>query len=283
VKIFKSKYVNSFALADDLLNPEAATTPTPAQAQFETQIDNISNTKIERVKQPDGSYATVRSKLPLSAEDQLYEDTLNGIAQSSLDYITKLSTDYNVDDIPWLKEYLADYKADQSGFIDRAASVRTTSEEKALARFGQGDSTAGIQARAQRGSDITDQRVQLGRNMSGIEQDARNSELSKQGSLYSLATGALNTQKSTQLGSLAALSSTGLTQQNAAQSYNNMAAGVVGQNNASQLAARQAGLSNLASIASLAAAPFTGGASLAAGGLFGAVQKSGWAQYGAAA
>ncbi|TPL98324.1 hypothetical protein [Mesorhizobium sp. B2-3-10] len=253
-----------------LSSPKTPITPIPAQADFETQIDNVAGTKVERVKQPDGTYATVRSALPLSAEDQALQDTYKGIAQSSLDWMTKLSTDYNPDDIPWLKDYLADYKATNLKAINDNAASTATSDEKALARFGQADSTAAAQARSARFGVVSGQKDQLSRDMSGIAQTARDSELSKQGSLYSLATGALNQQSATQIGSLANLVSSGLTQQGNTQNFNNSVAATIGSNNAAKAASQQAGFNNLVGLASLAAAPFTGGASLAVPGLFGA-------------
>ncbi|TBH23642.1 hypothetical protein ELG64_09055 [Rhizobium leguminosarum] len=274
----------------NLLKPKAATTPIPEQAQFETQIDNIAGTKVERVKQPDGSYATVRSSLPMSAEDQAYYDTLNAIRESTINYIGKLTTDYNVDDIPGLKQYLQDYEATQTEAIDRAGLARTTAEEKALARFGQADSTAATQARDARGEDLISNKIQLSRDMSGIEMDARNQELSRQGSLYNLATGGITGQQSTQLGSLSGLVNSGLAQQSATQGYNNSVASVTGANRQAKADANQAFMNNIVGIASLAAAPFTGGASLAAGGMFSqatggsasakAGTSGGWANYG---
>ncbi|MEH2700221.1 hypothetical protein GFL93_09405 [Rhizobium leguminosarum bv. viciae] len=260
----------------NLLKPKTVVTPTPAQAQFETQIDNVAGTKVERVKQPDGSYATVRSALPLSVEDQAYQDTLKSIAQNSLDYITKLSTDYDPNSIPWLKQYLADYEATQNDVIDKAGLARTTSEEKALARYGQADSTAAVQARDARGEDLISSKIQLGRDMSTISQQARDSELSKQGSLYSLATGGLNNQTNTQMGSLAGLVNTGLNQQGANQNYNNSVAAVAGQNSAAAAAAKQQYYDNIVGIASLA----SGGAGGAGGGSAKAGTTGGWANYG---
>lgn len=246
-----------------LLKPKAATTPIPQQAAFETQIDNVAGTKVERVKQPDGTYALVQSSLALSPEDQAMQDAWQRIAQDSLAYIDKLSNSYNRADVPWLDEYLTNYETSQTEAIDRAGLARTTAEEKALARFGQADSTAATQARAQRSSDIVDQRVQVQREMSGIEQDARNQAINQQAGLYDIATGELENQRQTQLGSLSRLVSTGLNQQAASQNYNNSVAATIGANNKAKAEASQAGLSNLAGVASLAAAPFTGGASLA--------------------
>jgi hypothetical protein len=275
-----------------LSKPKAALTPIPEQAQFETQIDDVAGTKVERVKQPDGTYTIVRSALPLSAEDQALQDTFKQIQQSSLDYITKLSNNYNVDDIPWLKQYLTDYQATQSKAITDNAVATGNAEEKLLARYGQADSTAGAQARIARAGTVMDQKAQLARDMSGIEQDARSQELNRQGSLYSLASGALNGQQGTQLNSLAGLVNSGLSQQQNQQNYNNSVAATIGANNAAKAAASQAGFNNLATIAGIAAAPFTGGASLAltGGGLFSmasggsaaakAGTSGGWANYG---
>lgn len=271
-----------------LIKPKAAKTPIPTYADFETQIDNVAGTKVERVKQPDGTYALVQSTLPLSAEDQAMQDAWTRISQSSLEYIDKLANSYDRADIPWLDEYLTTYETGQREAIDRAGLARTTSEEKALARFGQADSTAAAQARAQRGSDIVDQRVQLGRELVGVEQDARSQAMTQQAGLYDLATGSLNNQKNIQLGSLANLVNSGLSQQQARQGFNNTVAATVGTNNQAKAAANQAFMSNLVGVASLAAAPATGGASLmAAGGAGGAGASKGgvgsfggWTTYG---
>lgn len=245
------------------LKQKAATTPIPEFSGFETQMDTVTGTKVERIKQPDGTYALVQTTLPLSAEDQAMQDAWTRIAQSSLDYLDKLANNYDRADIPWLDEYLTNYENGQRDVIDRAGLSRATAEEKALARFGQADSTAAAQARAQRTSDLVDQEVQLGRELVGIEQDARSQAMSQQAGLYDVATSGLNTQKQTQLNSLANLVNTGLSQQQSKQNYNNTVAATIGANNQSKAAASQAGLGNLASLAAIAAAPFTGGASLA--------------------
>jgi hypothetical protein len=263
-----------------LSSPKTPITPIPEQAPFETQIDNVAGTKVERVKQPDGTYATVRSALPASAEDQTLQDTYKQIAQDSLDWMNKLSTNYDRSQIPWLDQYLKDYETTNLKAINDNAVATTNSDEKALARFGQADSTAAAQARTARFGVVTGQKDQLARDMSGIEQDARNQELSKQGSLYSLATGALNQQSATQIGSLANLVSSGLTQQGNTQNFNNSVAATVGANNASKAASQQAGFNNLVGLASLAAAPFTGGASLAVPGLFASGSGGGSASAG---
>lgn len=254
----------------NLLKPKAATTPIPDRAAFETQIDALNGTKVERVKQPDGTYAVVESTMPLSAEDQALQDYYKQIASDALAAIDKISNSVNLDDVPWAKDLVDSYKANQLEAINRAGVARTTSEEKALARFGQADSTAATQVRSQRGSDLTDQRVQLGRELSSIEQQARDTELARQGSLYNLATGALNGQKQAQSASLSGLVSSGLNQQAGAQSYNNTVAATIGANNQVKAASNQAFMNNLVGIGSIAAAPFTGGASLAVPSLFSA-------------
>jgi hypothetical protein len=273
-----------------LLKPKAAKTPIPEFANFETQIDTVAGTKVERVKQPDGTYALVQSTLPMSPEDQAMQDAWTRIAQSSLDYIDKLANSYDRADIPWLDEYLTSYETGQRDVINRAGLARTTAEEKALARFGQADSTAAAQARSQRYSDTVDQEVQLGRELVGIEQDARAQAMSQQAGLYDIATGGLNNQKSIQLGSLSNLVNSGLTQQQNRQGYNNTVAATVGANNQAKAAANQSFMNNLTGVASLVAAPFTGGASLYAGGLLSSITggsasakdgtSGGWANYG---
>ncbi|ANL71931.1 hypothetical protein AMC83_CH01948 [Rhizobium phaseoli] len=267
----------------DLLNPKAPQTPTPEQAQFETQIDKIANTETKRVKQPDGTWAMVRDKLPLSAEDQAYADQLQSLRDDSLAFIRDLTENYDRSKIPWLDQYLKDYEESGNNTITRSAATTANEQEKALARFGQADSTAATQARAQRFATTSNQRVQLGRDMSAIEQNARDSELSKQGSLYSLASNALNNQTNMQLGSAAGLINSGLAQQANTQNFNNTLAATLGANNKAQFDAQQAGFNNLAALTSLAAAPFTGGASLALPSLFNSAKagtSGGWASYG---
>lgn len=258
-----------------LLKPKAATTPIPQYAGFETQLDNVAGTKVERVRQPDGTYALVQSTLPMSAEDQAMSDAWSRIAASSLEYMDKLSNSYNRADIPWLDEYLTSYETGQREMLDRAGMARSTAEEKALARFGQADSTAAAQARSQRYSDSIDQEVQLGRELVGIEQDARTQAMSQQAGLYDLATGGINNQKNIQLGSLSNLVNTGLTQQQNQQGYNNTVAATIGANNQAKAAANQSFLGNLTGIASLVAKPFTGSSSLfSSGGLSSLVSGS---------
>ncbi|MGG7581702.1 hypothetical protein [Rhizobium sp. Nf11,1] len=270
------------ALLADALTPKAANTPTPAQAQFEPVINEIAGTKSERVKQPDGTWATVIKKLPLSAEDQAYYDELQNLRASSLNYIKDLTENYDVAKIPGLQQYLKDYETSANQAIDRAAGVTANQEEKTLARYGQADSTAAANARVGRAATVMDQRASLGRDMSAIEQNARNDEISRQSGLYSLATGGITGQQNTQLGSVAGLLSTGLAQQANSQNYNNTLAGIAAANDAAQKKQEQAGLNNMATITSLLAAPATGGASLALPSLFNAASKSGFAKYGAA-
>ncbi|ACI54445.1 hypothetical protein Rleg2_1151 [Rhizobium leguminosarum bv. trifolii WSM2304] len=277
-----SKLAFTPSLLNDVLNPQTANTPTPTQAQFETQIDNIANTKTERVKQPDGTWALVRSKLPLSAEDQAYMDTLEALRTSSVNHIKDLTENFDPANYPELAQYLKDYETSANMAIDRAAGRTSNQEEKALARFGQADSTAAANARVGRAATVMDQRATLGRDMSTITENARGNELNRQLGLYNLATGGITGQQSIQLGSVPGLISTGLSQQASNQAYNNSVAAIGGSNNAATLAGQQAGFSNLVGLTSLAAAPFTGGTSLMLPSLYGAASKTGYAKYGAA-
>jgi len=245
-----------------LFKPKAAQVALPVEAEFLTQIDNINGTRAERVKQPDGTYAIVTSRLALSPEEQAYEDQLKAIASDSLNWINKLTNNYNRDDIPWLNDYLTDYENTTIKAIDKAFGDRINTEEKALARFGQADSTSASEVRSGRGNDLTDQRRMLQAELSSVEGNARTNAINQYGSLYGLATGSSNNIQSQLSAAGSNNLSAGYTGQNIQQGYNNALAGGQTQQNALNAQASQQGLSNLANVAKLAAAPFTGGASL---------------------
>jgi len=277
-----SKLAFTPSLLNDVLNPKTASTPIPEQAQFEPFINEIARTKTERVKQPDGTWATVFKQLPLSPEDQAYMDQLEGLRSSSLAHIKDISQNFDLTKYPEIAQYLKDYETTANQAISKAAYATSLGQEKLLGRVGQANSTAADNARVGRAATEQDQRASLGRDMSAIKENARSNELNRQIGLYNVATGGITGQQNTQIASLAPAISASLSQQANDQAYKNAVAGVVGANNASALAGQQAGLSNLVGLTSLAAAPFTGGTSLMLPSLYGAASKSGYAKYGAA-
>jgi hypothetical protein len=136
----------------DLFKPKVEAAPAPQQAEFLTQIDNVNRIKTEKVRQADGSEAIVTTRLPLSPEEQQIEDDYKAIAAESLDWIEKLSNDPTASSLPWVKEYVDNYKANAMQGIDEGMAQRTKQEERSLSRWGVEDSTAASRdARAARG------------------------------------------------------------------------------------------------------------------------------------
>lgn len=167
--------------------------PPPPPVEYINTRDEVGGTESVYVTNPDGTKTLVNRALPLSAEEQAYQDNLKRIESDSLAWIEKLSTKYDRTQIPWLDQYLKDYETTQVMGADAALADRTDQEETALARYGQADSTAGNRLRAQRGSDYTDTRAQITRDLSGIEQGVRANELSNAQNLFALASGRIDT------------------------------------------------------------------------------------------
>jgi hypothetical protein len=249
-------------------SPKASAPADPPPPQYVDTRDEIGGTQSTYVTNPDGTKTLVTTRLPLTPEQQAYEDKLKSIADESLGWIEKLSTNYDRSQIPWLDQYLADYETTQVKGLDAAMADRTGQEERTLARYGQADSTAGNVARAQRGQDYTDSRGQINRDLSSIEQGVRENELGNASNLYSLATGRMDTQ----LGQLT--QSLGRSQQfqlsDASLQQNRSLAIYGAQQNANAINAQNAGnkFNNLAALATLGAYALGGpmaGASAGAG------------------
>lgn len=235
-----------------LFSPKTpAAPPPPAPVEYVNTRDEVGGTQSNYVTNPDGTKTLVTSRLPLSPEQQAYEDKLQSIAKDNLDYLTKLTTNYNVDDIPGLKQYLDDYKATQTAALDEATADETNQSETALARYGQADSTAAVQNREARASNYQDNRRQISADLSGIEQNARQTGISNATNLYGLATG----QQGAILGNLANSLSRGqgfqLSDAGLQQNRNNLIYQAGVQQNALQAANNSSMLGNLASLASL--------------------------------
>jgi hypothetical protein len=171
----------------------AAPAPPPPVEYVNTR-DEIGGTQSNYVTNPDGTKTLVTSKLPLTDEQQAYQDKLDSIAKDSLDWIDKLSTNYDRSQIPWLDQYLTDYQTTQVQGLDKSSADLAQNQEKVLARNGQADSTAAVKGREQQGLDYSNARQQITRDMSSIEQQARQQELGNATNLYSIATGRLDTQ-----------------------------------------------------------------------------------------
>lgn len=247
----------------------AAPTPPPAVDYVNTR-DEVTGTQSNYVTNPDGTKTLVTSALPLTAEQQAYQDKLKDIESQSLDYINKLTNNFDPSQIPWLQQYLDDYQKTQTTGANQALADRTTQEEDALARYGQADSSAGTALRDVRGKDYADSIQQVSRDMSGIKAQAQQTALSNATNLYSLATGRLDTQLSQMLqginsGQNFQLADAGLQQNRNLAIYNGA---IQQQQLAAQTKAQNFGnLASLASLATLAAGPMGFGVIGAKGGL----------------
>lgn len=243
-----------------LFKPKTQTIAPPQEAEFYTQIDEVNKVKTEKVKQPDGSYAIVTSRMPLTAEEQALQDKYKAIETDSLAWIDKLSTDFNRADIPWLDQYLTDYETSARIGLEQGVATRTNQEERALARYGVEDSTSAAQTRSMRGADFRAANEQVSRDMSTIEQQARDSELGKQVNLYSLATGQQATQLNNLMTSSAQQNANALGQQQIKQGYYNSVANVNATNAKNTQDANQAFYQNLIGLAKVGASAYGGGA-----------------------
>jgi len=246
-----------------------AAPPPPAPVEYVNTRDETAGTQSNYVTNPDGTKTLVTSRLPLTPEQQAYEDKIQAIASDNLNYIQKLSTNFDVNDpaLSWLKQYTDDYQKTQTAALDKATEDGADQSENVLARYGQADSTAGVQDRQGRAANYQAGRQQITDNISGIIQNARQNELSNATNLYGLATG----RQDAILGNLA--NSLGRTQQFQLSDGGNQVSrnGLIYQGGLQQQSlqqqASQQGFNNLASLAALG--------TLAAG-------PSGFALYGAA-
>lgn len=230
-----------------------AAPPPPAPVQYVNTKDETAGTQSNYVTNPDGSKTLVTSRLPLSPEQQALEDKYKQIASDNLDYVSKLSTNYNVADIPGLQQYLTDYQNTQVQGLDKATADQTNQSENALARFGQADSTAGVQDRQARGYNYQLGRQAITQNASGIEQQARQQAIGNATNLYGIATGRQdailgNLANSLGRGQQFQLSDGGIQASQNALAYQ----GALQQQQFKQQA-QQSGFNNLASLAALGA------------------------------
>jgi hypothetical protein len=257
-----------------LFGSAPAAPPAPPPVEYVNTRDEVGGTQSNYVTNPDGTKTLVTSQLPLTAEQQAYKDQLNQIATDSLDWVNKLSTNFDINDpsLSWLKDEVQNYTDTQVQGADKALADRANQEEKSLARFGQADSTAGIKTREQRGLDYSNSRTQITRDASSIQDQLKQQALGNATNLYSLATGSLNTQ----LGQLMDSIKTGQNfqlQDGSLQQNRNLAIyqggiqqqGIKAQSDAANLA----NLAQIAGLATYAAGPqgfaLFGGAKAAAG------------------
>lgn len=177
-----------------LFTPKVPAPPAPPPDPApNTIVDNINKTISRPVKNADGTYTITYDQQPLSAEEQAYQDMLTKTRDESLGWINKISTDPNYQS-DYVKQYLKDYEATGIQGIDKAYKARADFEETNLARNGIEDSTAATEARQARGNDMSSDVQQLGRDMSGIAQQARDDQLNKALTSYGLATGRQDAQ-----------------------------------------------------------------------------------------
>lgn len=233
--------------------PKVPTPPPPAPVEYVNTRDEVGGTQSNYVTNPDGTKTLITTRIPLTPEQQAYEDKLQQIANDNLAYIDKLTNSYNVDDIPGLRQYLDDYKSTQVKALDQSTADNTNQSENALARYGQADSTAAVQNREGRDKQYQVNRQAITDNMSAIEQGARQQGIGNATNLYGLATG----QQNVILGNLANSLNRGqnfqLSDAGLQQNRNNLIYQGGVQQNALQQQASNSMFGNLAALANLGA------------------------------
>lgn len=200
-----------------LFAPEVESTPVPPDNTVYNFVDNVGGTKGTRVQNADGSYTMVYEKLPLSAEDQAYQDRLKQIETESLDWIQKISADPNYQS-DYVKTAVKNYVDSNTKSVQQAYTTRTQAEEENLARYGVDDSSAGAQLRSQRGRDLQTDLTQINKDANDYAEQARQEDLNQATNLYTLASGRGDQALATALTSLgqsqnAALNLSNLSQQ----------------------------------------------------------------------
>lgn len=234
-----------------LFSPKVETPPPPQPIQYVNTRDEVAGTQSNYVTAPDGTKTLVTTRLPLTPEEQAYEDNLKQIASQSLDWINKLSTNYDRSQIPWLDQYLKDYETTQVQGLNKATADQTQQSETALARFGQADSTAGTEDRAQRGQQYINARGQITRDLSSIEQNARQNELGNAQNLYALATGRQDAILGQLAGSLGRSQQFQLADGSNQMAYNTQIYNANAQNAALKAQSNSSALTNLATLGAL--------------------------------
>lgn len=254
-----------------LFKPSVPAAPTPPPETKYNYRDEISGTEQVRQENPDGSVTMVTRALPLSPEEQAAKDELSRIIQDTTKRYEDLTTNYDIDLIPGLRDTIDAFRTGQQRNLDKAYSDRTNVEEKALARYGVEDSTAGRGARADRGRDYSDSELQIGEQGRLLENDIRQQEIANTQSLFSLANGQTqqnfaNQLQGIQLGQANTNTNSQLAQQRNLAIYNG---GLNQQNLGYQ--ANQAGMNNLAT--TIGTAAMLGGGVYGAGGITPFLQK----------
>lgn len=254
-------------LFDFLFKPDVPDPPPPpAPVTPDNFRDEINKVEQVRVKQPDGTYTVVQRALPLSPEEQAAKDQLDKLITDNTARLEDLTTNYNVDLIPGLRDTIKSFRDYNDNIVVGAYNARSKLEEKALARAGQDNSTSGAQTRAIRGRDFTDSQIEIGQKAQALEQDIRQKEIDNTLGLLGFATGRQDNTFARQLQSLTLGANVASTNSNLEQGrqlaiYNG---GLTQQGLNYQ--ASQAGLSNLASTVGLAVG-------LGAGGGWGGLKK----------
>lgn len=239
-----------------------APAPPPVQDPIDV-IDNINKTVTKTVVGADGKKQTVIERLPLTPEEQAWEDKLKQITETNLSRIEQLSQVAMAADIPEFADTVNRLRSEQTRIRDTSFSEAARQQERALARSGLQDSTAAVKARrlaeqAQTEAVATDEA-----NLNLLAEDLRNAAIDRSKEL--LGTSAALTADQVSRLNQAAQFGAGLRQTDFVN-RNNVA---LNQYNA-QLAAYQArrpsfGSQLLGAGATLGAAYLTGGGSLFGG------------------
>lgn len=237
-------------------SPKTESVPPPQPVQYVNTRDEVGGTQSNYITNPDGSKTLVTTALPLSPEEQAVKDKYDQIAKDSLDYVTKLSTNYDVSQIPGLQDYLDKQKNLMVTNLDTATADQAQQEENLLARNGQADSTAGVKARAARGYNYGQQRNQIDAQLAATEQNARQQAIGNATNLFSLATGRQDANIANMMSSLARGQQFQLADAANQADYNGAVYNANKYNASLKSQANSTGLSSLASLAALGAYGF---------------------------
>lgn len=239
-----------------LFKPKVETPAVPQQNavdNFVNSRDEINRTESVKVQQPDGTWTVVTRRLPLTAEQQAEEDNLKRIAQENLARFEELSTNFDVDQIEGLRDYVDAFTTTNRQILGQSFKTASETSAKSLARSGLDDSTAAVQERARNNKSYVQGLEQIGRDAEQIKQGVRSQEQQNALSLYSLATGRQDALLNSLTGAAANNLQSGLSlaNMNMQGQWNRYNAELDAANKRNQ--ASQQGLSNVLSLASIMA------------------------------
>jgi len=217
-------------------------------ANFES---NISGVRRRVVEGPDGRETIIEERMPLSPEEQQFEQQLIQLRNDNLETIERLSGVAAASDIPEFAETMDAFRRVQLKGLETSQEAVTIQQEEALARRGIESGTAGTELRDVRERAFVGQRQNVEDQTRIMGEDLRGQAIGRAQNLFGLATGRQDVQfaqlaNTFARGQSGALAQTQMTNQANQQAFSN-------QLQVSQMQAqnKQAGLGSLSSLAGL--------------------------------